>query len=94
LSTDASAAGYTKSESQEKELESFRATFNRRVGYFAPLEEMSHSVSAPGFKALAVEIAQSQTAINDVEGVSRLARIVVNGPRAIPPKSGYKGDGR
>lgn len=75
IGIDVSAAEHIKS--LEKELESFRATFNRRVVYFAALQEISDSVSAPEFKDLAVDIAQSQTAINDLEG--KLARMVVKG---------------
>jgi hypothetical protein len=41
--TDASAARY---DALSKELDTFRAVFNKRVAYYAALQEISDSVSS------------------------------------------------
>lgn len=64
-------------EKLNKELGVFRATFNRRVVYFAALQEISDSVSAPEFKDIKKEIAECSTEIDELE--LKLTRMVVKG---------------
>ncbi|ORY26908.1 SNF2 family N-terminal domain-domain-containing protein [Naematelia encephala] len=64
-------------DSLNKELDLFRKTFNRRVTYFAALQEISDSVAAPEYKDLAVEIREAQNRINEQE--LKLARLTTRG---------------
>ncbi|WWC87137.1 uncharacterized protein L201_002023 [Kwoniella dendrophila CBS 6074] len=61
----------------DKELDLFQATFNRRVKYFAALQEISDSVTAPEFKDLNKAIDASSKEIDELE--VKLARMVVKG---------------
>ncbi|WVF70051.1 hypothetical protein IAT40_004838 [Kwoniella sp. CBS 6097] len=64
-------------ESLNKELDMFRATFNRRVIYFAALQEISDSVSVPVYKDLEKELESCSDEITTLE--VKLARMVVKG---------------
>lgn len=60
-----------------KELDVLRATFNKRVMYFASLQEISDSVAAPMFKDLRKDIAEADRQITRLEG--DIARNTVKG---------------
>ncbi|WWD22075.1 hypothetical protein CI109_106564 [Kwoniella shandongensis] len=60
-----------------KELDLLRATFNRRVVYFAALQEISDSVSAPEFKDLQKETQTVSQEINEIE--AKLSKLVIKG---------------
>ncbi|WVQ69001.1 uncharacterized protein L199_007213 [Kwoniella botswanensis] len=60
-----------------EELDLFQATFNRRVKYFAALQEISDSVTAPEYKDLAMSINKHSAEIERLE--VKLARMVVKG---------------
>ncbi|OCF41195.1 hypothetical protein I317_05025 [Kwoniella heveanensis CBS 569] len=64
-------------ESLNKELDMFRATFNRRVVYFAALQEISDSVSADVYHRLAKDVETASAEITALE--VKLARMVVKG---------------
>nr|XP_019047438.1 E3 ubiquitin-protein ligase SHPRH [Kwoniella bestiolae CBS 10118]OCF26368.1 E3 ubiquitin-protein ligase SHPRH [Kwoniella bestiolae CBS 10118] len=64
-------------EKLNKELDLFQATFNRRVKYFAALQEISDSVTAPEYKDLTREIDAYTREIDELE--VKLARMVVKG---------------
>ncbi|TXT06109.1 hypothetical protein VHUM_03582 [Vanrija humicola] len=64
-------------EKLNKELDLFRVAFNKRVVYFAALQEVSDSVAAPFFKDLGRDIAIVDKQITDGEVV--LARMAVRG---------------
>ncbi|KAK8846763.1 hypothetical protein IAR55_005851 [Kwoniella newhampshirensis] len=64
-------------EKLNKELDLFRATFNRRVRYFAALQEISDSVTAPDFKDLAAEIQAASQEIDEIE--AKLSKMVIKG---------------
>nr|ODN87625.1 hypothetical protein L203_03405 [Cryptococcus depauperatus CBS 7841] len=64
-------------EKLDKELDVFRTIFNRRVTYFAALQEISDSVSAPEFKDLQKEIEATQKEVYDLE--KKLGRMAVKG---------------
>lgn len=58
-----------------KELDLFRATYNKRVVYFAALQEISDSVAAPLFRDLHIEIEQTSGEILEMETI--LGRMAV-----------------
>ncbi|WVQ97832.1 hypothetical protein IAU59_004947 [Kwoniella sp. CBS 9459] len=60
-----------------KELDMFRATFNRRVLYFAALQEISDLVSEDVYSRLAKDVVVASNEINALE--VKLARMVVKG---------------
>ncbi|WWC67711.1 uncharacterized protein I206_101623 [Kwoniella pini CBS 10737] len=66
-------------EKLNKELDLFQNTFNKRVKYFAALQEISDSVSAPEMKKkpLAAELIDCNKDIDELE--VKLARMVVKG---------------
>ncbi|OXB37227.1 E3 ubiquitin-protein ligase SHPRH [Cryptococcus neoformans] len=64
-------------EKLNKELDMFRATFNRRVVYFASLQEISDSVTAPEFKDLGKDIHVVAKEVNELE--VKLAKMAVKG---------------
>lgn len=64
-------------EKLNKELDLFRQTFNRRVIYFAALQEISDSVSAPVVQNLEEDIQTSSHTIDQLE--AKLARMAVKG---------------
>ena len=60
-----------------KELEVFRATFNRRLVYFKSLQEISDLVTPPEPKDVNAEIEECTNKITDLD--IKLARMVVKG---------------
>ncbi|WVQ84030.1 hypothetical protein IAT38_006175 [Cryptococcus sp. DSM 104549] len=74
--------GYINKQSEyveklNKELDLFRATFNRRVQYFAALQEISDSVSAPEYRDLGKDIEAAQREVYELE--VKLAKMTVKG---------------
>ena len=55
----------------------FRKTFNRRVVYFAALQEISDSVSTPEFRDVVKDLAEASRKANELE--AKLARMVIKG---------------
>ncbi|ODO03141.1 hypothetical protein I350_05986 [Cryptococcus amylolentus CBS 6273] len=64
-------------EKLDKELDLFRQAFNRRVKYFASLQELSDSVAVPDFKDLGRDIEAAAQEVNELE--VKLAKMAVKG---------------
>ncbi|WVQ76787.1 hypothetical protein IAR50_006461 [Cryptococcus sp. DSM 104548] len=64
-------------EKLDKELDLFRQAFNRRVKYFASLQELSDSVASPEFKDLGRDIEAAAKEANELE--AKLAKMAVKG---------------